>query len=71
MAYGRRGPGRNRTLPSGFSYRRPDLIEDYLDKENKVQPRRRTKLKAGEQRRLTRAVKRARYMALIPYTDDQ
>ncbi len=69
MGYGR-GPRRNRTLPDGFNYKRPGMIEDFLDEENKVLPRRRTKLKAREQRRLTQAVKRARYLGLIPYTED-
>lgn len=67
MSYG--GSNRNRSLPPEVNYKRPDLLEDYLDDQYKIYPRRRTKLKASAQRRLRQEVKRARMLALLPFTD--
>lgn len=57
------------TLPDGFDYKSIDLLQRYIDDEYKIKPTRQTRLSAPEQRRLTEAVKRARYMALLPYTE--
>ena len=57
--------------------RKPDLQVDYKDVKTlkrflsdsaKIVPRRRTGLSAKEQRRVTVAVKRARHLALLPYS---
>lgn len=60
----------NQELPPEVTYRRPDLLEDYLDDDYKILPQRRTRLKAPDQRELTRAIKRARKIGLLPYTPD-
>ncbi len=57
--------------------RKPDLQVDYKDVKSlkrflsdsaKIVPRRRTGLSAKEQRRVTVAIKRARHLALLPYS---
>lgn len=54
-----------------FDYKNPDLLREYLDDEYNIRPRRQTNLSSPEQRRLTTAIKRARHLALLPYTDSQ
>ncbi len=61
----------NQELPPAVTYRRPDLLKDYVDDDYKILPQRRTRLKAPAQRQLTREIKRARKMGLLPYTPDQ
>lgn len=50
----------------------PDFLDveglsHYLSERGRILPRTRTGLLAAEQRRLRQAVKRARYLALIPF----
>jgi ribosomal protein S18 len=49
--------------------RRLDLLKDFIGENGKIIPARITGTKAGYQRQLAEAVKRARFLALIPYTD--
>jgi small subunit ribosomal protein S18 len=49
-------------------YKDPDLLRRYLTDRGKIRPRRQTGLSAKEQRRLAVAVKRARHLALLPFT---
>ena len=48
-------------------YRDMHLLQKFLDTHGRVLSRRRTGLCARYQRRVQQAVKRARYMALLPY----
>ncbi len=54
-----------------FNYKNPALLREYLDDEYNIRPRRQTNLSSPEQRRLTTAIKRARHLSLLPYTDSQ
>ena len=45
-------------------------LRRYVSDRGKIQPRRRTGVCAKHQRRLALAIKRARYLALLPYTPD-
>lgn len=45
-----------------------DLLRRYLSDRGKIEPRRKTGTCAKHQRRLTVALKRARHLALLPYT---
>ncbi|MGM0381634.1 MAG: 30S ribosomal protein S18 [bacterium] len=69
MAY-RRSTPRNKKLPAEVSYRRPDLLKEYIDDDYKILPRRRTKLASNHQRQLTKEIKRARFLALLPYAKE-
>ncbi len=48
-------------------YKDVEHIRDYITRSGKILPRRITKLCAKHQRALTRAIKRARIMALLPF----
>lgn len=50
-----------------ISYKRPEELRRYMNRLGKVLPRRVTRLCARHQRMLSREVKRARKMALLPY----
>ena len=51
-----------------ISYKKPVDLERYITERGKIRPRRQTGNCAKHQRVLARAIKRARYMALLPYT---
>lgn len=56
---------------SEISYKDAALLRRYLSDRCKIEPRRRTGNCAKHQRALAQAIKRARYLALIPYTPAQ
>ena len=45
------------------------MLKQYISETGKIVPSRITGTKAKYQRQLATAVKRARYLALLPYTD--
>ena len=49
-------------------YRQVDDLRRMMTPNGKIQTRKRTGLSAREQRLVARAIKRARYMGLLPYT---
>jgi len=51
-------------------YKDIDLLNDFIGETGKIIPSRITGTKARYQRQLSTAVKRARYLALLPYTDN-
>lgn len=48
-------------------YKDPDLLDRYLTDRGKILPRRATGACTRHQRQVAEAVKRARFLALIPY----
>lgn len=70
-------------MPRRFQRRRPQqLVPDYIDwkdveflkrfipERGKIMPRRISGVSAKDQRRIARAIKRARIMALLPFVAD-
>lgn len=51
-------------------YKNVDLLKRFINEQGKILPRRITGVSAKFQRQLTRAVKRARHMALLPFIAD-
>ena len=51
-------------------YKDVELLRQYIDPRGKIIPRRTNGNSARHQRMLSRAVKRARYMALLPYVSE-
>ncbi len=49
-------------------YKEVELLRKFLTTSSKLMSRKRAGTSAREQRELQRAVKRARFMALLPYT---
>ncbi|HEX6008270.1 MAG TPA: 30S ribosomal protein S18 [Burkholderiales bacterium] len=50
-------------------YKDINLLKDFINENGKIIPARITGTKARYQRQLSVAVKRARFLALLPYTD--
>jgi small subunit ribosomal protein S18 len=50
-------------------YKDVDLLKDFINENGKIIPARITGTKARYQRQLTTAIKRARFLALMPYCD--
>ena len=53
-----------------IDYKDIDLLKRFLTPEGKIRPRRQTGVNASNQRKLARAIKRARHLALLSYTDE-
>ena len=52
-----------------IDYKDLDTLKQYVSETGKIVPSRITGTKAKYQRQLATAVKRARFLALLPYTD--
>ena len=50
-------------------YKDLDTLRDFVGENGKITPARMTGTKAKYQRQVDTAIKRARYLALLPYTD--
>ena len=54
-----------------IDYKDPNKLRRYITERGKIEPRRKTGTCARHQRRLTLAIKRARQIALLPFTAGQ
>ncbi|MEK7231996.1 MAG: 30S ribosomal protein S18 [Pseudomonadota bacterium] len=52
-----------------IDYKDIDLLKDFINENGKIIPARITGTKARYQRQLSDAIKRARFLALLPFTD--
>jgi small subunit ribosomal protein S18 len=70
----RRGPQRRRGRPrfpttlAEINYKNVDLLTRFLTDRGTIRARRKTGANGKQQRRLSREIKRARHLALLPYT---
>jgi small subunit ribosomal protein S18 len=75
----RRGPGGGRfgrrrvcafcvDKATTIDYKEPSRLRRYISDRGKIEPRRKTGTCAWHQRMLTTALKRARHLALLPFT---
>lgn len=53
-----------------IDYKDPDFLKGFLNEQGKILPRRLTGNSLKNQRRVAKAVKRARKIALLPFTTD-
>ncbi len=53
-----------------IDYKQADIFRRYITDDGKIRPRRQTGACAKHQRELTRAIKRARHLALLPFTGE-
>lgn len=51
-----------------IDYKDADILRHFISAQAKIMPRKRSHLCAKHQRRLAMAIKRARFMALLPFT---
>ena len=56
-------------LPKKFDYKNIDILKQFITETGKIIPARVTGVSSSNQRKLTRHIKIARFLALIPYTD--
>ena len=54
-----------------INFKNVPLLSRFLDRRGRIMSRRKTRVSAKMQRRIVREVKRARHLALLPYTADQ
>ncbi len=61
---------RKRTLDPSISidYKKPDTLKRFITDRGKIIPRRISGATAAQQRAITTEIKRARYLALLPYS---
>ena len=52
-----------------IDYKDVEILKDFISENGKIMPARLTGTRAGYQRQLSTAIKRARFLALMPYTD--
>lgn len=64
----RRRPSYPDLKVADIDYKKPEMLAAYMSEHSKILGRRRTGSSAKVQRRLALAIKRARYLALLPYT---
>ncbi len=70
-AYLRRGrvcPFSGANAPE-LDYKNVKVLKDFLSERGKIVPRRLSSVSSGKQRQLALAIKRARYLALLPYVN--
>ncbi len=67
--FGRKKFARLDAPGSEIDYKNLDLMKQYIGETGKIVPSRITGTTARQQRQLALEVKRARYLALLPYSD--
>jgi small subunit ribosomal protein S18 len=71
-----RGPRRfqrrrqNQVVPDYIDWKDVDFLKRFIPERGKIMPRRISGVSAKDQRRIARAIKRARAMALLPFVAD-
>ena len=56
-------------LPKKFDYKNIDILKQFITETGKIIPARVSGVSSSNQRKITRHIKIARFLALIPYTD--
>lgn len=58
------------SLPDYIDWKDTDFLKRFVPERGKIMPRRISGISAKDQRRLARAIKRARAIALLPFVGD-
>ncbi len=66
--YQRRRP--RQLVPDYLDWKDVDLLRQFMPERGKIMPRRISGISAKDQRRLAKAIKRARSMAMLPFVAD-
>ncbi len=57
-------------IPDYIDWKDVDYLKQYIPERGKIMPRRISGISAKDQRRIAKAIKRARMMALLPFVAD-
>lgn len=60
----------NEVRAEDVDYKNIPMLSRFLDRRGRILSRRKTRVSAKVQRRIVQAIKRARHLALLPYTGD-
>ena len=60
----------NQVVPDYIDWKDVDFLKRFIPERGKIMPRRISGVSAKDQRRIARAIKRARSMALLPFVSD-
>lgn len=63
----RRKPSRPKVGAEEIDYKNLQLLRKFITENGKIVPRKASRVTARQQRQLARAIKRARYLALLPF----
>ena len=66
--YTRRRP--RQTVPDYVDWKDVELLRQFIPERGKIMPRRISGISAKDQRRIAKAIKRARSMAMLPFVAD-
>lgn len=55
---------------SSIDYKQAEVLRRFVSEDGKIRPRRQTGVCARHQRELARAIKRARHLALLPFSGE-
>lgn len=58
----------NNNTPKNIDYKDVETLKKFLTPHARIQARKRTNVSSKTQRKIAEAIKRARFMALLPYT---
>ncbi|MGA1761642.1 MAG: 30S ribosomal protein S18 [Gammaproteobacteria bacterium] len=56
-------------LPKKFNHTNLDVLKQFITETGKIIPGRVSGVTAAQQRKITQSIKVARFLALLPYTD--
>nr|YP_009313507.1 Ribosomal protein S18 [Galaxaura rugosa]SCW21761.1 Ribosomal protein S18 [Galaxaura rugosa] len=56
-------------INESFDYKDIDLLRKFINEQGKILPRRSTGLTSKQQKKLTKAIKQARNLALLPFSN--
>ena len=54
-------------LPNNFDYKNTDILKQFITETGKIVPARVTGISASNQRKITKSIKIARFLALLPF----
>ena len=64
------GNDRDRNISNEIDYKNISDLKKFISETGKINPRRNSILSGKEQRKMNKAIKIARYLALLPYCDN-
>tara|TARA_B100001013_G_C24371177_1_gene348243 strand:+ start:40 stop:270 length:231 start_codon:yes stop_codon:yes gene_type:complete len=64
------GNDKDKNISNEIDYKNIGYLKKFISETGKINPRRNSVLSGKEQRKMNKAIKIARYLALLPYCDN-